>query len=445
MHKRTEKPLGFWMCSSLVVGNIIGMGIFVLPSALAPFGLNAFIGWAITLAGCLCIAHLFARLSQALPQDDGPYGYTRRAFGNGAAFFVMWCYWVSIWLTNATLVVGIVGYLATLLPVLTDKPWLQQAAAHGLVWSFVLVNMRGARTSGVFQVIATLLKLLPLAAAIALGAYVLLTEPGAYTSHLPATAISFEATAAAATVSLFAMLGVECATIPARQVADPATTIPRATLFGTFATAGIYVVVTAVLLLLLPQAELAKSSAPFVDLFQRYWNADAGRWLAAFVVISGLGALNGWTMIAGEVTVSFANHAVFPVAFKRCNRHGAPLRALLLSGVLASVMIQMNYSRTLSEAFAFLIAMVTAANMPLYLLVGAAVIKLCRRRVLAAGMLLYATALATILYCLWAFYGMGREALGWAIVLGALSLPVFHAMRRKANTHQEKEVARPAL
>jgi APA family basic amino acid/polyamine antiporter len=440
-----SKPLGFWMCSSLVVGNIIGMGIFVLPSALAPFGLNAFIGWAITLMGCLCIAHLFARLAGSLPNEDGPYGYTRRAFGNGAAFFVMWCYWVSIWLTNATLVVGIVGYLAALAPALAAKPWLQQLVAHALVWTFILVNLRGARTSGAVQVLATLLKLLPLAGAVLLGAYVLLTDPGAYAAHLPQTPLSLEATAAAATVSLFAMLGVECATIPARQVADPERTIPRATMFGTFATAAIYVMVTAVLLLLLPQAELARSAAPFVDLFQRYWSADAGRWLAVFVVISGIGALNGWTMIAGEVTVSFANHAVFPAVFKRSNRFGAPTWALVLAGLLASAMIQMNYSRTLSEAFSFLIAMVTAANMPLYLLAGAAVIKLCKRGVVAPGALLYGSAVLTILYCAWAFYGMGRESMWWAVVLGAISLPVFHLMRRRGGAGQEAAIARSPL
>ena len=445
MDKRAGKPLGFWMCSSLVVGNIIGMGIFVLPSALAPFGLNAFIGWAVTLAGCLCIAHLFARLAQALPQEDGPYGYTRRAFGNGAAFFVMWCYWVSIWLTNATLVVGIVGYLAALFPTLAKQPWAQQMVAHSLVWAFVLINLRGARTSGAVQVTATILKLLPLAGAVLLGAYVLLTDPAAYTGHLPQTPISLEATAAAATVALFAMLGVECATIPARQVADPARTIPRATLFGTFVTAAIYVMVTAILLLLLPQAQLAASSAPFVDLFQRYWNDGSGRWLAVFVVISGLGALNGWTMIAGEVTVSFANHAVFPAVFKRSNRFGAPVWALLLSGLLASAMIQMNYSRSLAEAFSFMIAMVTAANMPLYLLAGAAAIKLCRRKVIPAGRLFYSTAFLAVLYWTWAFYGMGREAMWWAVVLGAVSLPVFHAMRRKGKAQQETELARSAL
>lgn len=440
-----NKPLGFWMSSSLVVGNIIGMGIFVLPSALAPFGLNAFIGWAITLLGCLCIAHLFARLAGALPHEDGPYGYTRRAFGNGAAFFVMWCYWVSIWLTNATLVVGITGYLAALVPALSSQPWLQQVVAHGMVWTFILVNLRGARASGTVQVLATVLKLLPLAAAVVLGAVVLFTDPGAYVAHLPQTPLSLDATAAAATVALFAMLGVECATIPARQVADPQRTIPRATLFGTFVTAAIYVLVTGILLLLLPQAELAKSSAPFVDLFQRYWSADAGRLLAVFVVISGIGALNGWTMIAGEVTVSFANHAVFPAIFKRSNRFGAPSWALLLAGLLASAMIQMNYSRTLSEAFAFMIAMVTAANMPLYLLAGAAVVKLCRRGVVPASALLYATGVLTIVYCVWAFYGMGREAMWWAVVLGGISLPVFYAMRRKGKASEETELARSAL
>jgi APA family basic amino acid/polyamine antiporter len=421
MHAR-DKPLGFWMCTSLIVGNMIGMGIFMLPAALAPFGRNAFAGWAITVTGCLFIAHVFARLARAMPDEDGPYGYCRRAFGNGVAFFTMWCYWVSIWVTNAALAIGIVGYLTTLLPVLSSHPALPPLAAMVIIWFFVLVSLRGALASGRVQLASAALKLLPMGAIVLLGSWLL--GKGSATSHLPATPFSLDGTAAAGTIALFAMLGVECASLPATKVHDPQRTIPRATIAGTLVAAVVYVCVCTIPMLLLPQAELAASNAPFVDLFRRYWDAGSGNWLALAVIFSGLGALNGWTMLAGEVTASMANHGIFPPLLNAPNRHGAPAWSLLLVGARARAMIAMNYSRSLAEGFTFLTLVVTAASMPLYLVGGAAVFKLRQR-----GAMLAFSAVMTCVFSLWAFYGMGQEAFWWGIVLGAAGLPVYWLVR----------------
>jgi basic amino acid/polyamine antiporter, APA family len=427
------KPLGFWMCTSLIVGNVIGMGIFMLPASLAPYGMNAFLGWGITVLGCIFIAHVFASLARALPREDGPYGYTRRAFGNGVAFFIMWCYWVSIWITNAALAIAMVGYLTALFPVLATRPMLAPAVALALIWFFVLVNTRGARTSGRVQMISTILKLLPMIAVMLLGAYLLFNNAHACVARLPSTPLSFEGTAAAGTIALFSMLGVECATIPAGKVDNPERTIARATMAGTLITAAIYIGVTAIPLLLIPQAELAQSNAPFVDLFKRYMSADAGQWLAIFVIVSGLGALNGWAMIAGEVTVSFASNWILPAAFKAQNSKGAPVLALLFCGLLSSAMVAMNYSRSLTQGFTFLSVMVTAANLPLYLIGGIALIQLWRRGIVRGAkgkaMFMLVSAVMATLYSVWAFYGVGQESFLWAIALGALSLPVFHGMR----------------
>lgn len=442
------KVLGFWMCTALIIGNVIGMGIFMLPASLAPYGFNAFIGWGITLVGCIFIAQVFANYARIFPHEDGPYGYTRRVFGNGVAFFIMWCYWVSIWITNATLAVGVVGYLSALFPVLTQTPWFAPCAALGLIWFFVVVSMFGARASGRVQVLTVILKLLPMLAVLILGVFVLSTDAPAFVAHLPTTPLSFEATAAAGTIALFAMLGVESATIPAGKVRDPARTIPRATMFGTLLTAFIYIGVSAVPLLLMSQNELALSNAPFVDLFKRYLNADSGNWMAIFVVISGLGALNGWTMISGEMTASFAHHGVFPAWLRQSNERGVPTAALLLCAAFASVMIAMNYSRSLAQGFTFLSVMVTAANMPLYLIGAIGLITLWRqgevikRNWRSAWFLISAILAAT--YTVWACYGIGTESLLWGIALGALSLPIYFSRRLlAANSRKIATVESP--
>jgi APA family basic amino acid/polyamine antiporter len=224
----------------------------------------------------------------------------------------------------------------------------------------------------------------------------------------------------AATLTLFAMLGLECATIPGRRVRNPARTVPRATIVGVVVSAGIYIAVSIVPMLLLPQAALARSSAPFVDLMAPYLGAGVGRWLALFVVISGLGALNGWTLVTGELTRTMGQTRILPSVLGRTNRWGAPGAALVATGALASVLVAMNYSRTLVEAFTFLINVVTAASLPLYLLCSASLAVLGR----SGRPAWVALGLAGLAYCVFVFIGVGWASFQWAMVLALAGLPV---------------------
>ena len=421
------RPLGFLMCTALVVGNTIGMGIFMLPASLAPYGLNALGAWVITAVGCLMVAWVFAGLARTFAEDDGPYAYARRAFGDAVAFLIMWCYWVSCWVTNAVLAVGIVGYLSAFLPVLATSRPLAALTALGLVWLFVLVNLRGLRTAGWVQVASVALKLLPQFAIVALGAWLLLKHPAAYLVHVPATPLSMRSLVSASTIALFAMIGVECAAVPAGKVRDPARTVPRATFAGTALVALIYMLISAIPLLLIPQHALASSSAPFADLLTRYLGGGSGKLLAAFIVVSGLGALNGWTLVTGEVAQSCAKHGSLPPAFGRSNSRGVPGGAFLLAGVLASYMLLMNYDDSLAGGFTFLSVVVTAATFPMYFGCSLAVLVLWRRgQVPQPGARearwMIAAALAVI-YCVWIFIGIGARSLLWALALGLAGVP----------------------
>lgn len=416
------RELGFWTCTALVVGNTLGIGVFVLPASLAPYGFNALLGWAITVAGMLVIALVFARLARRWPEADGPYDYVRATLGDTAAFVVLWCYWVSLWVANAAIGIGVGGYLATLAGV--TAPRAPVVLGLVVVWACVLVNLYGARAGGRVQVTTTVLKLLPMGFVILLGGWVLVTEPAEYARHVPSTPISGAAVLAASTIALFALLGVEAATIPAARVRDAARTIPRATLVGAVVAAAVCIAISAVLLFLVPQQALAVSQAPFVDLLERYSLPGAGRWLAAFVVVSGLGALNGWTLVLGEVTHGLARHGAFPAPLGVLNGRGAPGRALLFGGLLTTAMVALNFSRTLVEGFTFLSLVVTGASLPLYLACGIALAWVARREPGAGTSPHALLGLAAAGYSLFAFIGMGAEALLWALALGVAGIPV---------------------
>lgn len=425
--------IGFWTCTALVVGNMIGIGIFLMPAVLAPFGLNAILGWLVTALGCAVLAGVFARLARHFPSPDGPYGYIRATQGNFAAFVAAWCYWVSLWITNATLATGAVAYLQAAIPELAGLA-PAPVLALALLWLFVGVNLFGARASGPVALVTTALKLAPMAAVILLGLWVLVTDADAYASAIPTTPISGPQIMAASTVALFALLGFESASVPASKVRDPERTIPRATLVGTLVTAAIYIAISAIPMLLMPQAELAQSQAPFADLISRLVGGDFGRVLALFVVVSALGCLNGWTFLVGELTRTMALNGVLPQVLGRDNARGAPALALIVTALLATAMVAMNYSKSMVQGFALMSAVVTAANLPLYLLCSVALLRFALRGA-KLGRDLFLLGLFGAAYAVFAFVGMGSEPFLMALALAAAGVPIYLLTRSARPAH----------
>src|ERR1700678_3216876 len=299
--KESARPhlLGFWMCVALVVGNSIGSGVFLVPASLAPFGLNSLLAWGFTGCGAILLAVVFARLSRAYPAAGGPYAYVNLAFGPFTAFIVAWGYWISIWVVNAAIATGAVSYLSPLLPWIADVPGASAAVTLFFLWLLTFVNWYGIRASGWVQSITTVLKVLPLLAVAALGLFSLRSGNFTVAAGNP---LSLSSTTAAATLTLWALLGLESATIPADKVRDPSRTIPSVTLLGTIITALICIVACTTVLLLLPPQTLAQSNAPFVDLARHYWGSTAGKLISIFAAISGFGCLNGWVLLQAELT-----------------------------------------------------------------------------------------------------------------------------------------------
>jgi APA family basic amino acid/polyamine antiporter len=446
-----SRALGFWSCTALVVGNTIGMGIFLTPASMAPFGLNALYAWLITLVGCGFLAIVFSGLARTFPGDDGPYAYTQRAFGRGTSFYVMWCYWFSTWVTNATIATAIIGYLSILVPVLQTTPWLQPTVALALLWFFVLINCLGIRTAAWMQMVTTVLKLLPQAGIIILGIWQLVVHPSAYVAHVPPNPASWHEMLGASTLALYAMLGIECATIPAGRVIDPGRTIPRATIVGTVVTALIYLCISIIPMLLIPQAQLSNSNAPFADLIGQYLGPQYGRWLALFVVISGLGALNGWTLVVGELTQAFARHGDFPAVLGKVNARATPMVAFVATGVAASITLWFNYDASAATVFTFLSELVTASNLPLYVAGSLAVLVLWRRgaigRIGRREIVWICAAPLAAVYCIWAFAGAGARPLLLGLLLAAAGIP-FHlwSLRARRNKLASSEAEKsPAI
>lgn len=439
VERAPRRALGFWMCLALVMGNMIGSGVYLLPASLAPYGWNAVLGWVFTVGGALCLAYVFSRLAQALPQVGGAYGFVRTGFGPFAAFLVGLTYWMSVWIANAAISIAAVSYLSIFAPGIASVSGLPAGLAVALVWAVTFVNLFGARSAGGFQLATMVLKLLPLLAVIVIVLLFVGGMDGAEVQPFRAADITAPAVTATAALTLWAMLGFESASIPQGKVDRPDITIPRATMVGTLLVGLIYIVTCSAIILMLPAEQVAQSSAPFADFIERYWGHGPALLIALFAAISAIGALNGWVLIQGELPLSMARRGSFPRWFGITDRNDTPRRGLVLSSALVSILIMMNYSRTMADLFTFMALLSTAATLVLYLACAAASLRLTATGEMPRSVPFLIIAALGLVYALWTFYGAGLEATGWIAVLLALGVPLYFLTPRSAAANEAAE------
>ena len=243
---------------------------------------------------------------------------------------------------------------------------------------------------------------------------------------------------------LFAFIGLESATVPAGDVHEPEKTIPRATILGTLVAAFVYIGVTVVALGVMPAADLQGASAPLAEVAGVMWGAGGAIFIAIGACISTFGTLNGFTMLSGQVPLGAARDGIFPAAFARLTKAGTPAFGLIVSNLLASVLIAMNFSESLANQFEFIILLSTLSTLVPYLLCSMAelMISVRKQRPIATNQSPRVIVLATLgfVYSLWAIYGAGSDVVFWGFLLLMLGLPVFVWLKwqgRASSSNQE--------
>ncbi|MGB5668215.1 MAG: amino acid permease [Maribacter sp.] len=436
-NNQEKKKLGLWMSTSLVIGNMIGAGVFLMPAALAAYGGISIIGWLASSAGTIVLALVFSKLSKLLiNKSGGPYAYTRAGFGDFAGFLVAWGYWISIWLGLAAITIAFVSALTVLFPILGENPIALVITGLGAIWFLTWVNSKGVRESGKIQVVTTVLKLTPLVMIIVGGFFFF--DIDNFTPFNVSDSTNFEAIAITSTMTLYAFLGFESATVPADNVKDPGKTIPRATMLGTIITTLVYVLGTVAVMGMVPLHELEVSPAPFADAMG-IMTGELGRYLVAGgAAIAAFGALNGWILVVGQLSRAAAKDKLFPLIFKKENKKGVPVYGMLIASLLASVVMLMNYTEGLVEQFRFLILLGTLCCLIPYLFTAAAYVSILLEKKLPSQPWLgiYGMGSLAFSYSLWAVFGAGEEAVFWGFILLMVGIPfyVFVKWRNKDAT-----------
>jgi arginine:agmatine antiporter len=424
----TVKGLGLAACTAVVVGNMVGSGFYLSPSAVAPYGGLAILAWIVMGVGAICLGLTFARLARIAPATGGPYAYTRIAYGDFAGFLIAWGYWISVWASLPAIAFAFAGAVMNVFPALQNRP-MALTLTLGAIWLVVLVNLRGVRTAGIFAEATTYTKLVPFAAVALIGLFYVRGE------NLPAFNPSGESllasSAALAPLVMFAYLGLESATVPAGDVRDAKRTIPRSTIIGISIAAALYVLGTVVVFGVVPREQLLHSVAPFTDAARLMWGAWGAGAIALAVVISSIGALNGWTLMMGQVPMAAAHDRLFPPAFGRLSGRGVPAVGIVISAALASAMV----------AFAAWGAPGVRAfyNLVVSLSTMAAVIPyaFCA---LALGLVAAKSGekarigpveIIAFVFSLFTVYGCGAEAVLYGLVLLLLGIPVYVWQRQR--------------
>ncbi len=426
MSDTTERPFGFWMAAALVVGGMIGSGIFVLPGQLAPFGWTGMVAWLFCAGGAMLIAVVLARLAAAMPQASGVVAVCAGILGPLPGLLIGWAYWVGVWSANAIISLTAVRYLGTFFPVLNNDPLVTALAAVALIWLLTALNLRGAKTAGRFQVVTTALKLLPLVAVVLILIGFVATG-GAQFRSVPHAAFAWGQLTPAIGLAFFALVGFEGASIAAERVRNPARNVLRATLAGLALTALLYVIVCSGIVFAMPEAVINASPAPVALFVSTFWGPAAGLAIAAFAVIAAVGCLNGWVLMQGEVPLGMSRAGVLPRWVGATNKRDVPVGALVASSLLSSTLVLSSASRSTGVLLDFMLQLTTAATLWIYMGACLAALK--------AGIARPAAVLG-LAFAAWALWGTGAEAAGLSVALMLTAIPLYLLRPKTALAEQ---------
>ena len=428
MNSVNTKIIGFWRGWSIAVGCAVGSGIFMMPTLLAPYGLIGFGGWLIAGAGSVLVALTMSRLVRRIPKTGGPYVYANEGLGHFAGFIIAWTYWIACITAIAGISIAFVSYLGFFIPAISHSSLLSLLASLVLVWLIVTLNIFSIESSTKFQVVSTLLKLLPLFFMMFLGLV------GFDSNNLPeinpTNANPFILLATVTTLVMWSFVGIETATVPAENFINPEKTIPKVLIAAVLSVLTIYVLVSIAIAAIVPAEELINSSAPFALAATKILGYSGGVIIAFGALISTLGSLNANTLTAGNITFAAARDKLLPSKFLTLSDAGTPIFSFILAGSFVSFLLMLNYTKGLIDAFIFFAMLSTLSTLIAYLFCAMAELKFLKndhpsKQRNSAIFLTF----GTFLYAFFAIWGAGMEIVFYSFMLILVGMPMYAWMR----------------
>jgi len=425
----------------LVAGNMIGTGLFLLPVNLASVGGISIFGWIVATAGAAALGLIFAKLGELDPQEGGPYAYARDFLGPYAGFQTNYVYWFGNWIGNIAVAIAAVGYLAELVPPLA-QPLASVFAAAAVIWILTFLNILGPRVVGALETWTMSLALIPILAIALLGWFWFKS-----TTFLESWNVSggsgTSAIIRAASIALWAFMGVESAAVSAGVIENPKRNIPLATIIGLGVSAIIYILSSTVIMGIIPNAELQRSHAPFAEAARMAVGTAGMVVIAVCAILKSVGSLGGWMLLVGQSAKAAADDGMFPQAFARLNSRGVPGRGLIIVGILMTIVLFATMSPTIAGQFNNIINLAVILVVVPYIYASAAVVKVAYDHKVPPRTFQFFkwVAVVAVLYCLGTVWGGDPPTVVHAMVALLLSVPLYLFFIRSMDAARKRKQA----
>ncbi|MGG7178061.1 amino acid permease [Clostridium paraputrificum] len=430
-NEHLKRELGLVAATAIVIGNMIGSGIFTSPQSLAQVSnpLTTALAWIITGIGSVLLALSFANLGTKYPSTGGPIVYTNKAFGEFTAFLVAWTFWIGSWIGNAAIITAIIRYLTPFFPILSENGLVAFIVSSAFLWVLTYINYRGVKEAGIVGIITTTLKLGVILVFLIIAVYGF--NPEYLQTYSSPDVKGLGSLPSAIAVTLWSFVGLESAVVSGGEIKNPHVNIRRSTILGTIFASIIYLILSVLSMGGLSQAELASADAPLSAIIN---SITGGTWGGAFislgVVISAAGAASGWIMTTGRIAYAAGEDRLFPKFFAKIHpKFKTPTTALIISTICTNLLLIANYISTLTSAFDFMINLATLSFIPAYALSACAEIILTYKsgNKLTFGRFMKHSffSLLAFIYAIYIIYGSGSVSAMWIFILMLIGIPFY--------------------
>lgn len=425
MSASKSNKMGVVQLTILTAVNMMGSGIIMLPTKLAEVGTISIVSWLVTAVGSMALAYAFAKCGMFSHKSGGMGGYAEYAFGKSGNFMANYTYGVSLLIANVAIAISAVGYGTELIGA-ELSPLGICLATIGVLWLCTVANFGGARITGKISEITVWGVIIPVVGLSVIGWFWF--SPTLYAEswnphHVP----TFEAIGASIAMTLWAFLGLESACANTDVVENPEKNVPIAVLGGTLGTAVIYIVSTNVIAGIVPNIDLANSTAPFGLAFAQMFDPTVGKIIMALMVMSCCGSLLGWQFTIAQVFKSSADEGYFPKVFSKISKAEAPIKGMLVIVVIQTVLSLMTISPSLNKQFNVLVNLAVVTNIIPYILSMAALIIIQKVAKVDPSKARIANIIALIgaLYSFYALYSSGEEAMMYGAIVTFLEWTLY--------------------
>lgn len=431
--KGLKKEMGLLIATALVFSNIIGSGIFMIPSQLAAVGGvgSSLIAWVLTGIGAIVLALTFANLGSKIPRDGGLVEYSKESLGDFMGFMTAWVYWNGSWIGNATLFIVIIDYLSKVF-IFLKNPLLGFVFCSLLLWGFTYINIRGTKLAGKVGTVLMIVKLLALLFFIIVGISIFnmhnlqpVFPKGKGAGTIPLTAA----------ITFWAFTGLESASVTSGEIKNPEKNVRRSTIIGVSVSIIVYLAISIVAMGALPQNLLAISTAPITDIVQTVLGSKVAIALTVIIAISICGSSIMWLLSTARAAYGAGEYKIFPKIFGKVHKkYQTPYMALIIGAICINVILLLNFIPDFTGAYNFIVLLSTLAYMPVYAVSTISEIILLRRgrenKTILYTLKKSIRPIIGFIFCLWGIYAAGGEAAIYGGILVVIGIVFYFQMKR---------------